>query len=96
MKMSGKYSADNTVEYTIGNTAKSAAPPSTSQVSLPSQTGATVFIIRSRSLSSGKNGKTMPMPRSKPSSTTYMKRPSAMIAAHTTVTSILLLAGDQG
>src|SRR6185437_4116110 len=88
MKTSGRYSADSTVEYTSGKTANSAAPPSTSQVSLPSHTGATVFIIRSRSFSSGKNGKTMPMPRSKPSSTTYMKRPNAMIAAHMTVTSI--------
>ena len=44
-----------------GRRANSAAPPSTSQVSLPSQTGATVFIITSRSASSGANGNRMPI-----------------------------------
>ena len=44
-----------------------APPPSTSQVSLPSQTGATLFIITSRSSSRAANGKRMPTPRSNPS-----------------------------
>src|SRR5580704_7236320 len=72
----------------MGNAAKSPAPPSTSQVSLPSQTGATVFIITSRFCCSGKNGNRMPMPRSKPSSTTYINMPSAIIAAQVRVRSM--------
>ena len=55
----------------------------TSQVSLPSQNGATEFIIWSRWLSSRKYGNRMPMPRSKPSSTTYSATASAMTAALT-------------
>ena len=41
----GRYSADSTSAYTFGNAASSPAPPSTSQVSLPSQIGAAVFIM---------------------------------------------------
>ena len=37
------------MEYTIGKAANRPAPPSTSQVSFPSHTGATEFIITSRS-----------------------------------------------
>jgi hypothetical protein len=50
----------------------SSVPPSTSQVSLPSQNGATEFIIRSRSVSLGAKMNRMPTPRSKPSMTTYI------------------------
>ena len=40
----------------LGNATHSPPPPSTSQVSLPSQNGATEFIIWSRSVSSGNSG----------------------------------------
>src|ERR1700704_7211941 len=60
------------------------APPSTSQVSLPSQNGATEFIIWSRSRSVSANGNKMPIPRSKPSRITYMATASPMIAAQMT------------
>ena len=40
----------------FGNATSSPPPPSTSQVSLPSQNGATEFIIWSRSDSSGNSG----------------------------------------
>src|SRR5690606_3115539 len=63
------------------------APPSTSHVSLPSHTGATVFIITSRSDSSVKNGKRMTSPRSKPSITTYIRIPNRMITAQIRVRS---------
>src|SRR5688572_18458745 len=54
-------------------------PPITSHVSLPSHTGATEAIIVSRAASSGANGKSMPTPRSKPSSSTYMNTLNARI-----------------
>src|SRR6266853_2068030 len=60
------------------------APPSTSQVSLPSQNGATEFIIWSRSRSVSANGNKMPIPRSKPSRITYIATASPMIAAQIT------------
>src|SRR6266704_2729489 len=63
-----------------GKAAKRAVPPSTSQVSLPSQIGATEAIIRSRAPSPGANGKRIPTPRSKPSSSTYMKTANARIS----------------
>src|SRR5258705_10890836 len=56
----------------------------TSQVSLPSQTGATVFTRVSRSPRSRMNGKRMPIPRSKPSITTYIISPRPMITAQMT------------
>src|SRR5688500_17345439 len=62
-----------------GNAAKMPMPPMTSQVSLPSQTGATEPIIALRAPSSGANGKRMPTPRSKPSRSTYMNTLSARI-----------------
>src|SRR5690606_35084528 len=55
-------------------------PPSTSHVSLPSQIGATEFIIVSRSSSVGTDWNRMPMPRSKPSISTYMKTAKAITA----------------
>src|ERR1700722_4421314 len=59
-----------------GKAENSARAPNTNQVSLPSQTGATEAIIWSRARSSGANGKRIPMPRSKPSSNTYMNTPN--------------------
>src|SRR5580704_10689151 len=60
-----------------GKAENNARAPNTNQVSLPSQIGATEAIIRSRARSSGANGKRIPMPRSKPSSNTYMNTPNA-------------------
>src|SRR5882757_502270 len=57
------------------------APPSTSHVSLPSQTGATVLTMVSRSPLSRTKGNRMPMPRSKPSMTTYIIKAKAMMTA---------------
>ena len=54
-------------------------PPSTSQVSLPSQIGAMLFIITSRSARLRANGNKMPTPRSNPSSSTYMNTLKAMM-----------------
>src|SRR5690606_25096022 len=68
-------------EYASGKAASSPAPPSTSQVSLPSHTGATVFIITSRSAVCWKKGNRMPIPRSKPSITTYIMTPNRMMTA---------------
>src|SRR5580658_2776971 len=59
-----------------GKAENNARAPNTNQVSLPSQIGATDAIIRSRARSSGANGKRMPIPRSKPSSNTYMNTPN--------------------
>ena len=50
----------------------SSVPPSTSQVSLPSQNGAIEPIIASRSASPGASANSMPTPRSEPSMTTYI------------------------
>src|SRR4051794_5211645 len=52
-----------------------------SQVSLPSQIGATENIIRSRQFSLCAALNRMPMPRSKPSTTTYMVIATPRIAA---------------
>ncbi|MNP49478.1 hypothetical protein D3C76_1436630 [compost metagenome] len=46
---------------------------------MPSHTGATVFIITSRSRESSISAKRMPRPRSKPSMITYIISPKAMI-----------------
>src|SRR5690606_38405840 len=81
IKIMGIYKADNTAEYTSGKAANKPAPPNTIHVSLPSQMGATVFIITSRSPSLGKNGNKMPIPRSKPSITTYISTPKAIMPA---------------
>src|SRR5690349_22372592 len=59
-----------------GNAASSPMPPRISHVSLPSQIGATVFIISVRVSSSCPSGARMPTPRSKPSSSTYMNTPT--------------------
>src|ERR1700716_2297650 len=59
------------------------APPSTSQVSLPSQNGATEFIIRSCSCSVCANGNN-PIPRSKPSRITYIATANPISAAQIT------------
>jgi hypothetical protein len=53
-----------------GNAARRATPQKTSQVSLPSQIGAIVFMISSRSAASRAKPCSMPTPRSKPSSRT--------------------------
>src|SRR5678816_3507116 len=66
-----------------GNAASSPMPPRISQVSLPSQTGAIVFIISVRASSSRASGDRMPMPRSKPSSRTYMNTPTPRMTVHT-------------
>ncbi|MNY07083.1 hypothetical protein D3C86_1398680 [compost metagenome] len=58
---------------------------------MPSQTGATVFIITSRSVLPGMNGKRMPMPRSKPSMTTYIMMPKMMITAQISGRSIPMI-----
>src|SRR3954469_2260816 len=60
-------------------TANRPAPPSTSQVSLPSQIGATENIMRSRQVSLWAWVNMIPTPRSKPSAITYMTtaKPSA-------------------
>src|SRR6056297_1228083 len=69
------------MEYTIGKAAKRPAPPSTSQVSLPSHTGATEFIMVSRPSSLGAKGKRIPTPRSNPSISTYMMMPKPIMNA---------------
>jgi len=65
-----------------GKAASNATPPSTSQVSLPSQIGATEFIIMSRAASFGARRNKMPTPRSNPSINTYMKTPNPRISVH--------------
>ena len=80
----GRYSPERITAYAVGNAANSPAPPSTSQVSLPSQMGAAVFIIRSTSCSSRANGASMPSPSTKPSSTTYISTPKPITPNHTT------------
>ena len=72
------------IEYASGKATIMPAPPSTSHVSLPSQNGATEFIIWSRSCSVSANGNNMPIPRSKPSKITYIATASPMIAAQMT------------
>src|SRR5438132_571704 len=62
-----------------GKAASSATPPSTTQVSLPSQIGATEFIMMSRATSLGARRNRMPTPRSNPSISTYMKTPNPKI-----------------
>ena len=54
------------MEYANGNATRSQTPPSTNQVSLPSQNGATEFIIWSRSISFGKVRKQNPHPQIEP------------------------------
>src|SRR6185437_5593340 len=66
-----------------GNAASSPMPPRISHVSLPSQIGATVFIISVRASSSRASGKSMPTPRSNPSSSTYMKTPTPRMTVQT-------------
>jgi hypothetical protein len=51
-----------------------------------------VFIMVSRSRFSGTNGNSMPMPRSKPSSSTYMKTEKKMMTAQMTEVSMPILA----
>src|SRR5665213_3798060 len=75
-----------------GNAARSAVPPSTSHVSLPSHTGATVFIIRLRSSSLPAVTDSTPTPRSKPSSSTYMKTPTPMISVQIGTRSICIVS----
>ena len=72
INVNGMVSASIITAYARGNAPNNAAPPRTSQVSLPSQTGATLFTITSRSSASRTNGNRMPMPRSKPSITMYI------------------------
>jgi len=84
MSSTGRYSADSTVAYAFGNAASSPAPPSTSQVSLPSQMGAAVFIMWSSCFSSSANGARMPRPSTKPSSSTYISTPKPITPNHTT------------
>src|ERR1700681_46960 len=79
-----------TIANARGKAAKSPRPPSTSHVSLPSQIGATEAITRSRASSPGANGKRIPTPRSKPSSSTYMKTAKARISVHTGTRSRLM------
>src|SRR4051794_11480331 len=74
--------------YASGNAASNPPPPSTSQVSLPSHTGATEFIAVSRSLPTPNTGNRMPMPRSKPSITTYMNTANPRTAAQTLVSTV--------
>src|SRR5690606_32685401 len=80
----GRYSADNTSAYAFGNAASKPAPPSTSQVSFPSQIGAAVFIMWSSWPSSSANGARMPRPSTKPSSSTYISTPKPITPNQTT------------
>src|SRR3954471_2206344 len=64
-------------------TASSPPPPSTSQVSLPSQIGATDIIMRSRQFSFFADANRIPTPRSKPSTMTYIATAKAMNQAQT-------------
>ncbi len=89
MAISGAYSADMMMAYASGNAAINPPPPSTSQVSLPSHTGAMEFIAVSRSRPTPNTGNRMPMPRSKPSMTTYMNTANARMAAQMLVSSVL-------
>ncbi len=75
----GKYSAGTMIAKAIGNAASRPTAPRTSQVSLPSQKGEMDAIINSRSAVEGAARDRMPTPRSKPSSTTYIKMPTAMM-----------------
>ena len=68
--ITGGYTAVRITANASGKAAINPPPPSTSQVSLPSQTGATVFIAWSRSSPGRRARNRMPMPRSKPSMTT--------------------------
>ena len=74
----GKYIAGMMIANASGNAANRPMPPSTSHVSLPSQIGATEFMISvARRLVRRRTANSMPTPRSKPSSSTYMKTASA-------------------
>src|SRR4051794_7386014 len=64
-------------------TASSPPPPSTSQVSLPSEIGATDIIMRSRQFSFFADANRMPTPRSKPSTITSIATAKAMNQAQT-------------
>src|SRR6187402_1456310 len=75
------------IAYASGKAAISPPPPSTSQVSLPSQTGAIAFIAVSRSRPTSKRVNNMPMPRSNPSITTYIATANAMMNAQMIVRS---------
>ena len=79
----GKYTAGMMIANASGKIASSPSPPSTSHVSLPSHTGATDVIISVRASSSRAIGKRMPMPRSKPSSNTYMNTETPRMIVHT-------------
>ena len=66
---SATYRPENIVAYQAGNAAKVAPPAVTSHTSLPSQTGPIDANMASRSSSSrGRNGSSMPTPKSNPSS----------------------------
>src|SRR5690606_25044489 len=78
--------------YTRGKAASNPAPARISQVSLPSHTGATEFIITSRASSSGAKGNRMPTPRSKPSISTYIMMLKAMITAQIMLRSMPCMA----
>ena len=58
----GKYIAGMMMANARGNAAKRPMPPITSHVSLPSQIGATVFMMSVRASSSAANGDRMPTP----------------------------------
>ena len=69
MSRSARYSAENIVAYHAGNAANVAPVATTSQTSLPSQTGPMVPSILLRSSSSRPTqGSSIPTPKSKPSS----------------------------
>src|SRR6516225_1426505 len=68
------------MEYAIGKAAKSDAPITTSQVSLPSQKGEIVAIIASRRASFSAMPNRTPTPRSKPSRITYTRIATAITA----------------
>ena len=67
--------------YASGKAANNPPPPSTSQVSLPSHTGAIEFMAVSRSRPTGSRENSTPMPRSNPSMTTYMNTAKARMRA---------------
>src|SRR5579862_51768 len=75
-----------------GNAARSPIPPRISHVSFASQIGATVFMMSVRLSSSGASGARMPTPRSKPSSSTYMKTPPARMTVQTGTRSICTIS----
>ena len=93
MISTGRYSADRITAYALGKAANRPAPPRTSQVSLPSQIGAAVFIMWSNSPSVLAVGARMPSPSTTPSNSTYISTLKPTMPNQTTGSQVLVFMG---